>query len=109
MTGDPLANQMTNALTLVAGAPDDFTTAGLKSAFKAAGMQLLVQALILILDADFLDAEITLQNDKLAALANGMADAAYKAFAVGGGPTDSLFQFEYADPTLILHARNVLV
>ncbi len=109
MTGDNLANQMTNSLTVVGGAPDNFTAAGLRSAFKAAGMQLLTQALILILDADFLAAEIAAQNDKLVALANGMSDALYKPFVEGGGPTDSLFQFEYADPTLILHARNVLI
>jgi len=109
MTAENGASALTNGITVVAGAPTDFTTTGLARAFKAAAMQKITGALITILNADFLAAEITAQNDILVALANGFEDAAFKPFVEGGGATDSLLQFEYADPTLTLHARIVQV
>lgn len=109
MTAENGASQLTNAMTVIAGAPTDFTIAGLNRAFKAAAQMKITQALIVILDADFLAAEITAQNTTLRNLAESFKDAAYKSFVVGGGPVDSLLQFEYADPTLTLHARIVQV
>lgn len=109
MTGDPLANGMTNAFTLIAGAPYDFVKAGLNRSFKSATMPKLTQSLIAILDADMLAAEMTIQNDFLALLGNAFKDAAVKTFVVAGGATDSLLKYEYTDPTLTLHGRIVLV
>lgn len=110
MTGDYRANQMTNHLEIVDGAPYDFTPSGMRSVWKAAVMGKTVQALILILNSDFLAAEITAQNGVLAFVCDSYKSAGVvKPFISGGGATDSLYQFEYADPELILHCRIVLV
>lgn len=109
MTGDYRANGMTNNMEIVAGAPYQFMGAGYESSWKAAIMGKLTQALILILDADFLAAEILAQNQIINNLCSTIRNAPVKTFVVGGGATDSLFQFEYADPELKLHARVVLV
>lgn len=112
MTGDYKANQMTNHMELVGGAPYDFTHAGFASVFKAGLMGKLVQALMMILNADFLAAEVTAQNTVLSLYCDRLRDnivAPVKSFVVGGGATDCLCQFEYADPTLLLHNRIVLI
>lgn len=112
MTGDYRANQMTNYFELIDGAPYDFTYSGARSAFKAGFMGMLVRALIMILNADFLAAEITAQNTRLALYCNTLkefAPPAVKGFVAGGGPLDSLCDFEYADPELKFHGRIVLV
>jgi len=112
MTGDYRANQMTNYMEIVSGAPYDFTYAGARSAFKAGLMGLLMSGLTSILDADFLAAEITAQNTKINLFCNTLKDfavAPVKGFVPGGGPLDSLCDFEYSDPELLLHARVVLV
>ncbi|GAI24803.1 unnamed protein product, partial [marine sediment metagenome] len=99
LTGDYRANQMTNHLELVAGAPYDYTYYAMKGPFKAGFMGKIVQALIMILNADFLAAEITAQNTRVNALCQIYRDtvvAPVKSFIVGGGATDSLAQFEYA-------------
>ncbi|MBA7607171.1 hypothetical protein ES703_14329 [subsurface metagenome] len=109
MTGDYRANQMTNQMEIVAGAPYAFMGAGYEGAWKAAIMGKTVQALIGILNADFLVAEIAAQNTVITNICTGLRNAPIKQFVVGGGATDSLYQFEYADPTLLLHCRIVLV
>ena len=112
MTGDYRANQMTNHLEVVAGGPYDFIIAGHKSTWKAGIMGKTVQALIMILNADFLAAEIVAQNALISGFCNVIRDTAVapvKPFVVGGGATDSLFDLEYADPELKLHCRIVLV
>ena len=112
MTGDYRANQMTNGMEIVDGAPYDFTWAGLKSAFRAGLMGKLVHSLMMILNADFLDAEITEQNHRLRHLCSAHRDwvvAPVKDFVTAGGALDSLCRFEYADPTLLLHCRVVLI
>ncbi|MBA7633820.1 hypothetical protein ES703_41391 [subsurface metagenome] len=112
MVGDYNANQMTNAMEIIDGGPYDFTKPGYISNFKTTSMQQLISGLIRILDADMLAAEVTAQNDALTLLCNTLRDSAIvpvKAFIVDGVALDSLFQFEYADPTLVFHARVVLV
>ncbi len=110
MTGDYRANQMTNHLEIIDGAPYDFTWAGLRSVWKAGFMGKVVQAGVSIFNADFLAAEITAQNDILAFLCDfHKLTGTVKQFISGGGPIDSLCQFEYADPELVLHCRVVLV
>lgn len=114
MTGDYRAHQMTNHLEIVAGAPYDMTHAGLKSAFKAGFMGKAVQALILILNADFNAAEIVAQNVHMSAICNHNRDDTVipvKPFqpAATAGATDSICLFKYADPELVLHCRVVLV
>ncbi|MBA7632070.1 hypothetical protein ES703_39612 [subsurface metagenome] len=109
MTGDYRANQMTNHMEVVAGAPYSFVGAGYEGAWKASIMGKTVGALISILTADFLAAEIAAQNAIITNITSAIRNAPIKPFVVGGGATDSLYQFEYADPELILHARIVLV
>ena len=112
MTGDYRANQMTNHLEIVAGGPHDFTKPGYKSMWKAGIMSKLVHGLIMILNADFLAAEIAAQNNLLAGYCNVLTDKVVvpvKSFVVGGAAIDSLCEFEYADPELKLHCRIVLI
>ncbi|GAI36136.1 unnamed protein product, partial [marine sediment metagenome] len=71
-----------------------------------------VQALVMIINADFLAAEITQQSSDLGTLCNGVRDVftiPVKPFVTAGIATDSLCRFEYDDPTLKLHCRIVLV
>lgn len=109
MTGDPLANRMNNHLELLAGNPYDFTKAGLRQQFRSAVTSLLMTAGMTILKADMEAAEVTAQNTRLVDLANAFADAMVKPFVVGGIATDSLLEYEFADPEFKLHARIVLV
>lgn len=112
MVGDYNANQMTNSMEVIEGAPYNFCWAGQESAFKAMGMQMLIASLIRILDADFLAAEVAAQNAVLQIFCDTSREIAFapvKPFVVGGGALDSLFQFEHNDPLLQLHARVVLV
>ena len=112
MTGDYKANQMTNHLEIVAGAPYDFSHSGLKAAFRAAFMAKAVQGLMMILNADMLAAEITAQNVELTAVCNHLRDATVapvKPFQPAPGATDSMSLFVYDDPELILRCRVVLV
>jgi len=109
MTGDPKANRMNYHLELIAGAPYDFTKAGLRQQFRAGITNLLVTSGITILKADMDATEIAAQNARLVELANSLADATVKPFVVGGGATDSLLEYEFADPEFKLHARIVLV
>lgn len=110
LTGDYRANGMTNSLEVVAGAPYQFMATNRRAAWKAATMGMMVHALMMILNADFLAAEIASQNDVLVAFCNNVKSAPVKSFiraedAIG---TDSTFSFDYADPTLTLIARVVL-
>lgn len=107
MTGDLLANQMTNHMVIIAGAPYDFTEAGLRQVFRAAGMPKLVQAAIQIINANFLAAEIAAQNTILTALGNAFAAAAIAPFVTPATATDSAFEFVVIDSALILLARIV--
>lgn len=112
MTGDVKAHQMANALTIVDGAPYDFTWPGFVELFKAAAMPLLMSSLARILDSDILAAEVTAQNTTLLQFANtsrNVVGAPVKPFVVGGGALDSLYQWEHTDPQLDFHARVVLV
>lgn len=112
MVGDYKANRMTNAMVIVAGGPYDYARAELRQCFRTGAMQHLTASLIRILDSDMLAGEITAQNDILTLFALKYRDtfvAPVKNFVSGGGALDSLFQFEYADPTLVFHARVVLV
>lgn len=114
MTGDYRANQMTNLLEVVAGAPYNFAHAGLKAAFRAAFMAKAVQGLMMILNADMLAAEIVAQNKELTAVCNHLRDdtvAPVKPFqpAATEGATDSISLFRYLDPELVLQCRVVLV
>ena len=111
-TGDYRANQMTNHMEIVAGAPYNFLVLGVAPSWKASIMGKLVQAGIMIINADFLAAEMTAQNGVLTHLCNSQRDqgiAPVKPFINAGGALDSLCQYEYADPELILHCRVVLV
>jgi len=108
MVADPRASQMTNAMTIVAGSPYNFTAAGLLTAFKAAFMGKMTHSLMMILNAQLDAAEVTAQNTELAAFCTAVAAAAVKPFVAGGGATDSLADFEFIDPTLVFHARVVL-
>lgn len=108
ITGDYLANQMTNHLELVAGAPWQAIQPGRSQAFRAATMGIMTQALMMILNADMLVAEVLAQNTVLQNILNAMIEpVVVKSVVVGGGATDSLYQFEYADPELVLHVRMV--
>lgn len=114
MTDDPRADQMVNALTIVDGGPYNGIYPGLEGAFKAGSMMLLLATFTRILYADFLAAEILAQNEILKDYALHMRNTfgpvdLVKPYVVGGGATDSLFQWEYADPTLDFHSRIVLV
>lgn len=111
MTNDPRADQMVNALTLIDGAPYDGIYPGLQGAFKAGSMMLIMATFTRILYADFLAAEVTAQNEILKDFAWKTSNILIpvKAFINGGGALDSLFQWEYTDPTLEFHARIVLV
>jgi len=112
MAGDFNANQMTNAMEVIDGAPYNFCWAGQESAFRAMGMQMLIASLIRILDADMLAAEVTAQNNALTLFGNTSREIAFapvKPFVVAGGALDSLFQFEHSGAELKFHARVVLV
>lgn len=114
MTDDPRADQMVNGLTLIDGGPYDGIFPGLQGAFKSAAMGLILSTFTRILYADFLAAELLIQNEILKDFALhfrntfGPVDLV-KPYVVAGGATDSLFRWEYADPTLDFHARIVLV
>ena len=112
MVGDYKANQMVNHMEIVDGGPYDYARAELRQCFRTGIMQHLTASLIRILDSDMLAAELTIQNDILENFATHFRDtfvAPVKPFVVGGIATDSLFQFEWADPELKFHARVVLV
>ena len=112
MTGDPLANKMTKHMEVISGGPYDFTKAGIRQQFRTAVTNLLVSTGMNILKADMDATEIAAQNDRLVTLANSFRDstvAPVKPFVVGGGATDSLLEYEFADPEIKLHARIVLV
>ena len=109
MTGDPKANKMTKHMEVIGGGPYDFTKAGIRQQFRSAASSLLVSAGMSILRADMDAGAIAAQNARLVDLANAFADATVKPFVVGGGATDSLLEYEYADPEIKLHARIVLV
>ncbi len=109
-TGDPLANGMTNLMAIIDGGPYQAIHIGRAQAFRAAMMGMQVQACIQIITADFLVAEIAAQNTRLQNLCNAMIEpGVVKSIVVGGGAADSLYQFEYADPTYLLHVRMVTV
>ena len=114
MTNDARSDQMVNGLTLIDGGPYDGVYPGLEGPFKSAAMGLMLSTFIRILYADFLAAELLIQNEILKDFALhfrntfGPVDLV-KPYVVGGGATDSLFQWEYSDPTLDFHARIVLV
>ena len=110
LTGDYRANQMNNALEVVAGGPYQFMPISTKSIWKAGMMGQMVQSLMMILNADYLAAEIAVQNDILVYFCNNVKTAGVKNFirAEDYGALDSTFSFLYSDPTLILHARVVL-
>ena len=109
MTGDPKANKFTAHVELIGGGPYDFTKPGLRKQFRSAITNLLVSAGMYILKADMEAGEIAAQNARLVDLANSFTKAGVKPFVVGGGATDSLLEYEYADPEFKLHARIVLV
>ncbi len=112
MTGDPKANKFSDHVEVVGGAPYDFTKSGLRKQFRAAITNLLISAGMYILKADMDAGEVTAQNTRLVDLANSFRDSTVtpvKPFVVGGGATDSLLEYEYADPEIKLHARIVLV
>lgn len=114
MTNDVRADQMVNGLTLIDGGPYDGIYPGLEGGWKSASMGLIMSTFTRILYADFVAAELLIQNEILKDFALkfrntfGPVDLV-KPYVVGGGATDSLFQWEYADPTLDFHARIVLV
>jgi len=105
MTGDPLANQMTNGHTLLTGAPYDFTQGVLSQVFRAAVVNLLTQCAVMIIDADMLAAEITAQNTRLNALAQMFKDAAIDDFAEPDAAPTSYLGYVYNDPDFLLHVR----
>lgn len=112
MTGDVRAHQMANGMTIIDGAPYDFTWVDFTRLFKSSGMGLLMSGLSRVLDSDMLAAEIAAQNTLLVQFANTTRNvglAPVKPFVSGGGALDSLFQWEHADPQLDFHARVVLV
>ena len=108
MTGDYRANQMTNHLEIVDGAPYNFTSGVGRSTWKAGIMGSLIRSMISIINSDFLAGELTAQNGNLASFCTQQKNGAVKNFVQDGGALDSLFRFEYADPTFLLHARVVL-
>lgn len=114
MTDDPRADQMVNALTIVDGGPYDGIYPNMQGPFKAGSMMIIMATFTRILYADFLAAELLIQNEILKDFALkfrntfGPVDLV-KPYVVGGGATDSLFQWEYTDPTVEFHARIVLV
>jgi hypothetical protein len=105
VTGDHMANQMTNGVTLIHGGPYNFVAAGLLQQFRAAVMNLIVQAGILILDADMLLAEFTAQNTRLNALAEGFNAGTIDAFAEPDAPATSYLGFIFNDPIYQLYVR----
>lgn len=114
MVDDPRADQMVNALTIVDGGPYDGIYPGLEGAFKSGSMMLIMATFTRILYADFLAAELLIQNEILKDYATHMRNTfgpvdLVKPYVVAGGATDSLFRWEYTDPTLDFHARIVLV
>lgn len=112
MAGDVRANQMANGMTIVDGAPYDYTWPAFTRLFKAGAMGVLMSSLSRILDSDMLAAEVTAQNAILFRFADSyrnIVGAPVKPFISGGGALDSLFQWEHTDPQLDFHARVVLV
>lgn len=112
MTGDTKANKFIKHFELIAGGPYDFTKAGLRQQFRAAVINLLIGTGMYIFRADMELGEIATQNARLIDLANAFRDTTVtpvKPFVVGGGATDSLLEYEFADPEFKLHARVVLV
>ncbi|HLD36586.1 MAG TPA: hypothetical protein VJC37_07670 [Planctomycetota bacterium] len=109
MTGDKRASKMTKHMEVLAGLPYDFTASGLRQQFRSALSSLLVTAGITILKADMDATEISDQNGRLVDLANRFSATGVKPFVVGGGATDSLLEYGFADPEFKLHARIVLV
>jgi len=112
MTGDPIASKFTKHVEVISGGPYDFTKSGLRQQFRSAVTNLLVTTAMTLIKADMEAGEITAQNTRLTDLANSFRDSTVtpvKPFVVGGGATDSLLEYEYADPEIKLHARIVLV
>ncbi|MBI5779863.1 MAG: hypothetical protein HZA49_10495 [Planctomycetes bacterium] len=109
LTGDPKANRFSDHVEVISGGPYDFTKSGLRKQFRSAITNLLISAGMYILKADMEAGEMTAQNARLVDTANSFRIPAVKPFVAGGGATDSLLEYEYADPELKLHARIVLV
>ncbi|MEK7309963.1 MAG: hypothetical protein AAB038_04015 [Planctomycetota bacterium] len=109
MTGDPIANKFTKHVEIIGGSPYDFTKSGIRQQFRSAATSLLVTTGLTIIKADMEAGEITAQNTRLVDLANAFAAVTVKPFVVGGLATDSLLEYEFADPEFKLHARIVLV
>lgn len=105
MTGDYKANQMTNGVELLAGAPYDITGGVLRQQFRSALMGLIVQAGILIIAADFSAAVITAQNTLLNALANAYEDVLLDPFAEPLAANNSYLGFVWTDPEFKLHVK----
>lgn len=105
MTGDRNANQMTNGHVLLAGAPFDLTKGVLRQQFRAAAMNLIVQAGVLIIESDFNADEIAAQNTRLNALADAFNSAGLDDFAEPDAPANSHFGYVWADPEFFLHVR----
>lgn len=104
-TGDFKANQMTNGHELLTGAPYDLTQGVLRQQYRAAMMNLIVQAGLIIIKADFLAAVITAQNTRLCALATLFNDAALDACAEPDAAPTGYFGFVHTDPEFKLHVR----
>jgi len=104
-TGDYKANQMNNGHELLTGAPYDLTQGVLRQQFRAAMMNLIVQAGLIIIKADFLAAAITAQNERLCALATMFQDAALDACAEPDAAPTGYWGFVFDDPQLKLHVR----
>lgn len=104
-TGDYKANQMTNGHELLFGAPYDLTQGVLRQQFRAAFMNLIVQAGLIIIKADLLAATMTAQNTRLNALCELFKDAAIDSFAEPDAPATSYCGFVFEDPQLKFHVR----
>ncbi|GAH79949.1 unnamed protein product, partial [marine sediment metagenome] len=104
-TGDYKANQMSNGHELLVGGPYDLTQGVLRQQFRSAMMNLIVQAGVLIVAADFLAAEITAQNTLLCALTTMFNDAALDPCAEPDAAPTGYFGFVFEDPELKLHVR----
>jgi len=104
-TGDHLANQMTNGHELLTGAPYDLTQGVLRQQYRSAMMNLIVQAGLIIIAADFVDTEVAAQNTLLNALATMFKAAALDDFAEPDVPATGYFGFVFTDPQLKLHVR----
>ena len=104
-TGDYKANQMTNGHELLTGAPYDLTQGVLRQQFRAAFMNLIVQAGLIIIKSDFLAATITAQNTRLCALCTMFQDAALDAMAEPDAAPTGYCGFVFTDPQLKFHVR----